>query len=160
MYQDKQKIELQKLIKNREKLRDKYKDLEMSSFDKPDNNDEFIKNVLLEMWHEKFKPNLNKGTWYIPDAKTIGTTPDIEELKTLILKKKKELEQGYHDMPLLQQRAESEIKKMNQETVEEEVANGPKQPESSKDKKKESEVIGDSSEDEKDQEEIDLANMG
>jgi len=59
-------------------------------------------------------------------------------------------------MPLLQQRAEGEIKKMNQETVEEEVANGPKQPESSKDKKKESEVIGDSSEDEKDQEEIDL----
>ena len=92
LYQDKQKTELNKLIKNREKLREKYKDLEMSSFDKPDNNDEFIKNVLLEMWYEKFKPDLNKGTWYITDAMTIGTTPDIEELKTLIHKKKKELE--------------------------------------------------------------------
>ena len=83
---------MNKLIKNREKLREKYKDLEMSSFDKPDNNDEFIKNVLLEMWYEKFKPNLNKGTWYIADAKTIGTTPDVEELKALILTKRKELE--------------------------------------------------------------------
>ena len=113
LYQDKQRTELNKLVKNREKLREKYQNLELNRFDKPDNADEFVKNVLLEMWYEKFEPDKNKGTWYMPEANSIGKVPNVEDLKKLISLKKKSLEHSYHEMPLLQQRAESEIKKMN-----------------------------------------------
>lgn len=64
----------------------------------PANNVQFIENVLTELWYEKYKTAENKGAWYIPDSKLIGSEPNAENLKELISQKKKKLDTDFHNM--------------------------------------------------------------
>ena len=104
LHVDKQKQELEKQKKDRDKLREKFfkGDIKFNPDVLPLNTIGFIQNVHQELWYEKYKPEENKGPWYLADPNQIGKVPeDLDELKKLIMTKKKELETQTHNMQKL-----------------------------------------------------------
>lgn len=86
LFQEKQRTEVNKLLREREKVRSNYcKNMQFDG-EVPKKNSTFLEKVLLEFWYEKnnVTPPSREITEYMPKLEDVGKAPDLGRLQDCI----------------------------------------------------------------------------